>query len=172
LLQNEQWRIKQSKCYFAKREISYLGYTISATGVATNPDNVKVVADWHVLVNVKELRSFLGLARYYRKFIKHFGIIAMPLTDLLKKNSLFIWTSEHETAFHTLKSAPVDAPVLALPDFSKPFCIETYASESGVGAVLMQHQLPVAFISKSLGPKFSGLSIYEKEYVAILLVVD
>jgi hypothetical protein len=144
-----------------------LGYTISAGGVATNPNKVKIVVEWPVPINVKELRCFLRLTGYYRKFVKHFGIIAKPLTDLLKKHSLFVWTSEHDTAFHTLKFALVDAPVLALSDFFKLFCIETDA-----WAVLMQDHHPVAFVSKSLGPKLRGLSIYEKEYVAILLAVD
>jgi hypothetical protein len=172
LLQKEQWRIKQSKCSFVKREISYMGYTISAARVATNPDKVKVVAEWPIPSNVKEVRSFLGLVGYYRKFVKHFGIIAKPLTELLKKHVLFVRISEHDTAFQTLKSTLVVAPVLALPDFSKPFCIETGASESGVGVVLMQDHHTVAFVSKPLDPKLRGLSIYEKEYVAILLVVD
>jgi hypothetical protein len=104
--------------------------------------------------------------------MKYFGIIAKPLTELLKKHSLFIWTSERDIVFHTLKSALVDAPVLALPDFSKSFCIEIDASEYGVRAILMQDHHPVAFDSKTLGPKLRGISIYEKEYMAILLAID
>jgi hypothetical protein len=80
------------KCSFARRKISYLGYVISAAGVATCHAKVQAVADWPVPTSVKELRSFLGLARYYRKFIKHFGIISRPLTDLLNKNSVFVWS--------------------------------------------------------------------------------
>jgi hypothetical protein len=89
ILQQDQWRVKPSKCAFAKREISYLGYVISERGVTTCPDKIKVVSDWSSPRNVKELRSFLGLAGYYRKFVKHFGIIAKPLTDLLKKHTMF-----------------------------------------------------------------------------------
>jgi hypothetical protein len=120
---------------------------------------------------VKEL-SFLGLAGYYRKFVQHFGIISKPLTELLKKNSLFIWTEEQNAAFQTLKSALVQAPVLALPDFSKSFYIETDASDQRVGVVLMQDSHPIAYVSKLFCPKLRGLSTYEKEYVAILLAVD
>jgi hypothetical protein len=75
--------------------MSYLGHVISQHGVATDPAKVSVVAAWPVPHNVKELRSFLGLAGYYRKFVKHFGIISKPLTNLLRKNTIFVWTSEH-----------------------------------------------------------------------------
>jgi hypothetical protein len=113
----------------------------------------------------------LGLAGYYRKFIRNFGVICQPLTTLLKEGSLFIWTSEHDIAFNTLKRALVSAPVLALPDFTTTFLVETDASALGVGAVLVQKGHPLAFLSKALGPKSRGLSTYEKEYLAVILVV-
>jgi hypothetical protein len=153
-----------SKCSFATREISYLGYIISSKGVATCPDKVSVILNWLVLAKVKELRSFLGLAGYYKKIVRHFRIISRPLTELLKKNTMFVWTSDNDTAFKTLKQLLAQAPVLDFPKFSKPFHIETDASEYGVVAVLMQW--------RSLGPKLRGLSTYEKEYAAILLVVE
>lgn len=118
------------------------------------------------------MRSFLGLAGYYRKFVQHFAIIARPLTDLLKKGALFVWTSTHTTAFETLKQALIKAPVLALPNFSKPFQLQTDASDNGVGVVLLQDGHPLAFVSKALGPRTRGLSTYEKEYLAILIAVD
>ena len=121
---------------------------------------------------MKEVRGFLGLSGYYRKFIKHYGLIARPLTDLLKKNVPFVWTSITDEAFVTLEQALLSAPVLALPDFTKPFMIETDACEYGIGAVLMQQGHPLAFVSKTLGPKNRALSVYEKEYLVILLAVD
>jgi hypothetical protein len=172
ILQQNQWRVKLSKCSFAQRTISYLRYVISEQGVATCPDKIQAVAEWSQPQSVKELRSFLGLAGYYRKFVKQFGIIAWPLTKLLRKGTVFQWTQEREVSFQTLKKALVEAPVLALPDFSQPFCIETDASDMGVGVVLMHGKHPIAFISKTLGPKLKGLSTYEKEYIAILLVVE
>jgi len=141
-----------SKCKFAQRSVAYLGHIISEQGVSIDPSKVKTIVEWPVPSSVKELRSFLDLAGYYRKFVRHFGIISRPLTTLLKKGCLFIWTSEHDTAFATLKSALSTAPVLALPDFSLPFEIETDACDSSVGAMLMQKDHPLAFISKSLGP--------------------
>lgn len=172
LLAREQWLVKLAKCTFAKRKINYLGYVLSEQGVATDPGKVAAVSQWPVPVNAKELRSFLGLAGYYRKFVRNFGVISKPLTDLLKKHSIFIWTVEHDKSFNALKSALCSAPVLALPDFSKKFSIETDASGTGVGAVLLQDGHPLAFISKALGPRSRGLSTYEKEYMAILLAVQ
>ena len=125
-----------SKCTFAQRTISYLGHIISEAGVATDPAKVRAITEWPVPANVRALRGFLGLARYYRKFVRHFGIIARPLTDLLKKDSLFIWTSIHNSAFRTLKAALSSTPVLALRDFFVQFHVETDASGTGVGAVL------------------------------------
>lgn len=104
--------------------------------------------------------------------MRHFGIISKPLTDLLNKHALFVWTVDHDKSFAALKSALCSSPVLALPNFDAPFAIETDASGMGVGAVLLQNGHPLAFISKALGPKLQGLSTYEKEYLAILLAVQ
>ena len=128
--------------------------------------------DWPVLSSVKALREFLGLAGYYRKFVQHFGIITKPLTDLLKKDQLFVWTADNQQAFELLKHTLCLAPVLALPDFSQPFHIETDASGTGVGAVLQQDSHPIAFLSKALSSQNQGLSVYEKDYLAILMAVD
>jgi hypothetical protein len=98
-------------------------------------------------------------------------MINKPLTELLKKNTVFVWTLVHELSFSALKAMP-STPVLALPNFSKPFSIESDACGTGVGAVLMQDGHPLAYISKALGPKSQGLSTYEKEYLAILLAVQ
>jgi hypothetical protein len=172
LLTRDKWTLKLSKCAFAQTQISYLGHVISAVGVGTDPSKLDAISQWPSPSSVKELRSFLGLAGYYRRFVRHFGIISKPLTNLLRKNILFIWTPAHESAFTALKSALCNSPVLALPNFERSFTIETDASESGVGAVLMQDGHPLAFLSKALGPKTRGLSTYEKEFMAILLAVQ
>jgi len=104
-LADDQWCLKLSKCTFAQQSISYLGHVVSAEGISTDPAKVKAIADWPQPANVKALRSFLGLAGYYRKFVRNFGIIAKPLTELLKKDVMFIWTSIHESAFQLLKQA-------------------------------------------------------------------
>jgi hypothetical protein len=171
LLNRDHWKIKLSKCAFAQRQVSYLGYVISEKGVSTDPGKVSAISQWPTPTSAKELRSFLGLAGYYKKFVKGFGIISKPLTDLLKKNTLFIWTPIHQASFQALQTTLCTAPVLALPNFSKPFCIETDACGTGVGAVLLQEGHPLAYISKALGPKSQGLSTYEKEYLAIVMAV-
>lgn len=140
--------------------------------MATDQKNIAAVQKWHVPVNVKEVRGFLGLAGYDRKFVKGFGMLSKPLTELLKKNKSFVWTVEQEEAFQALKQALVSAPVLALPDFKKQFVVETDASDKGIGAVLMQDGHPLAYLSKALRPKSQGLSTYEKECMAVLLAVD
>lgn len=172
LLAAGQWYIKMSKCKFAQTQIANLGHVISADGVATDPTKVEAVFSWPQPSNLKELRSFLGLAGFYRKFVCHYAVIAKPVTNLLKKNTLFVWTEEHSTAFNTLKQALSSTPVLALLDFSKAFCIETDARMTGVGTVHTQDGHPLAFLSKALGPRNQGLSTCEKEYLAVLMAVE
>ena len=121
LLSKDQWLVKLSKCGFAQQSINYLGHVVSAQGVSIDPSKVAAVQAWPQPSDVKQLRSFLGLTGYYHKFVKHYAVIARPLTDLLKKGVLFIWTANHTIAFDTLKQALTEALVLALPDFSKPF---------------------------------------------------
>jgi hypothetical protein len=95
-LRHDTWCVKFTKCAFAKRRISYLGYTINDEGVSTCPKKIQTVLQWPTPKSVKDLRSFLNLAGYYRKFVKHFGVIARTLNDLLKKNVVFVWTEEHD----------------------------------------------------------------------------
>jgi hypothetical protein len=114
-------------------------------GVATDPDKVSAISAWPTPTNVKALQSFLGLAGYYRKFVRNFGIISQPLTNLLKKHCLFVWTRDLDIAFATLKQALVSALVLALPNFAKPFVLGTDASDGGIGAILMQDGDPLAY---------------------------
>jgi transposase InsO family protein len=172
VLLEHKLKVKKSKCTFAQQEILYLGHLISPNGVSTDRKKVEPILAWKQPQNVKELRSFLGMTGYYRKFIKGYGVISRTLTDMLKKGAPYFWNSDREEAFQALKQALVSTPVLALPDFSKTFVIETDACSRGVGAVLLQNGHPLAFISKALGPRHLGLSTYEKECLAILLAID
>lgn len=172
LLREHQFEVRLSKCSFAKQQLNYLGHVLSAEGIATYPSKISIIQNWPVPTSVKELRSFLGMAGYYRRFVQNFGMMAKPLIELLKKGQLFVWTSDQEQSFQALKNALITAPVLAVPDFKKPFVVITDASDKGIGAVLQQGGHPIAFVSKALGPKNRGLSTYEKESLAILMVVD
>lgn len=172
ILRKHQFFAKLSKCSFAQQTIEYLGHCISAQGVATEPSKIKAVQQWPVPKNLKELRGFLGLTGYYRKFIRHYGMLSKPLTNMLKKRIQFVWTTTAQEAFDLLKNALTQAPVLAIPDFTKQFVLGTYASDSGFGAVLMQESHPVAYLSKQVCPKNQALSTYEKECMAIILAVD
>jgi hypothetical protein len=170
-LRDNQFFAKMSKCSFGQTSISYLGHIISDNGVSTDPEKTQVMQQWPVPANITELRGFLGLTGYYRKFVKGYGLITKPLTQLLTKQG-FHWTEQAQAAFDTLKHAMVNTPVLSLPDFSVPFTVETDACATGVGAVLMQQGHPVAYLSKSLGIQNSKLSIYEKEFLAVIMAID
>lgn len=170
ILQENQLYAKMSKCTFATESVEYLGHLISANGVSMDPVKVEGVLSWPTPNNVKELRGFLGLSGYYRRFIKGYGVISRPLTNLLKKDG-FHWNSDSDLAFQELKQALCSAPVLAMPDFSQDFVLETDACSKGMGAVLMQNSRPLAYLSKSFNSKNLGFSVYEKELLALVMAV-
>ncbi|RLN25665.1 uncharacterized protein C2845_PM07G31520 [Panicum miliaceum] len=171
VLRNHKFFLKPSKCSFAQHSLEYLGHIISRDGVATDPAKTKAMLQWPRPASITEVRGFLGLTGYYRKFVRNYGVLAKPLTQLLQKRQ-FQWTDQAEHAFLTLKSAMMTTPVLALPDFKEPFVIETDACDGGIGAVLMQKEQPVFFLSKALGEKHKQLSIYEEEFLALLMAVE
>jgi hypothetical protein len=170
-LRSHQLFAKISKCSFAQDSISYFGHIISRTGVATDVENTKAMLAWPTPTSATELRGFLGLTGYYRKFVKGYGILAKPLTNLLTKKG-FEWSEQAEIAFQQLKQAMSSTPVLALPDFQTPFTVETDACDTGVGAVLSQIGHPIAYISKALGVNNRKLSVYEKEFLAVMMAID
>ena len=170
-LRQHQLYLKASKCSFAQHSLEYLGHIISDQGVSTDHTKTQNMLNWPVPTSFTDLRAFLGLTGYYRKFVKHYGIIAKPLTSILKQKQ-FQWTEQANTAFQQLKQAMTTTPVLALPNFQAQFTIETDACKDGVGAVLMQQGQPLAYLSKALGDKHKNLSIYEKEFLALIMAVD
>jgi len=151
---------KLSKCRFGKTQVEYLGHLISIHGVSIDPRKVAAMEEWPVPRNIKELRGFLGLTGYFRRFVKNYGQITKPLNSLLKKNS-FLWTEDAQKAFIALKKAMVLALILALLDFTKEFVVEIDASGGGIGPMLMQESHPIAYLSKVLSPRHQALSIYE-----------
>jgi hypothetical protein len=129
---------KFSKCEFWLDTVKFLGHTISGDGISVDPSKVQEVMDWKPPTAVHQIRSFLGLAGYYRCFIPDFSRIAKPMTELLKKGVKFSWDQKCDDAFHILRDHLTTAPVLAQPDVSKPFDIYCDASGTGLGCVLMQ----------------------------------
>lgn len=125
ILEQHQLFLKKSKCLFAQQSLKYLSHVISAHGVATDPNKTQAIVTWPTPTDTKQLRSFLGLSGYYKKFIKNYGSISRPLIDLLKKHVQFHWNPELQLSFDALKQALTSAPVLALPKFQKSFTIET-----------------------------------------------
>lgn len=150
---------KQSKCEFMKNQVAYLGHVISHEGISVDSSKVADMLAWPEPKNIKALRGFLGLSGYHRKFVKNYGTIAKPLTNLLQKDS-FIWTEEATEAFKRLKEAMTSTPILKLPDYTMEFTVETDASNTGIGAVLTQQGHPLAYFSKALGPKGQAMSTY------------
>ena len=137
VLMEGKFTLKLSKCSFAQRQIEYLGHIVSGKGVQPVPDKIQAVQQWPPPRTARSLRGFLGLTGFYHRFIKGYAAMVAPLSSLLTKEG-FTWSPEASTAFQDLKNAVTNAPVLALPDFSKPFVVETDASGSGMGAVLSQ----------------------------------
>lgn len=151
-------------------QVNYLGHVINQKGVSVEAAKVEAVLSWPVPTNAKGVRGFLGLAGYYRKFIKGFGSLAAPLHKLVGKGP-FVWDEAAAKAFETLKISLTTTPTLGLPDWTKPFTLECDASGVGIGAVLTQNGQPLAYYSDPLKGSMLSWSTYEKEMLAIVKVV-
>lgn len=170
LLRENTLFAKLCKRSFAQSQVEYLGHIIYVEGVFADLNKLVCMVNWPKPKSVKGLFGFLGLTGYYRRYIKNYGEIARPLTKLLQKDQ-FKWSFEATTTFTNLKKTMSSNTVLALPYFTRPFIIETEASSKGIGVVLIQSGRPLAFLSKAFAPKYLGLSVYEKELLAILQAV-
>jgi ribonuclease HI len=159
---------KLSKCEFWIDEVPFLGHVISKGGIAVDLGKVKDVLDWVVPQTVKEVRSFLGLAGYYRKFIENFSKIAKPMTSLLEKGVDFSWTDERQKAFEELKKRLTTAPVLTLPDQSKRFTVYCDASRDGLGCILMQEGRVIAYASRQLRRHELNYPTHDLELAAVV----
>lgn len=164
-------KIQPDKCEFLKPELEYLGHIVTAEGVKPNPKKLEAVSNFKQPRNPTDIKSFLGLAGYYRKFIRNFSKIAKPLTELTKKETPFHWTDKTQEAFQTLKDKLCSSPVLKFPDFAKPFTLTTDASNEGIGAILSQDGHPCCYISRTLNPPERNYSTTEKELLAIVWAV-
>jgi hypothetical protein len=170
LLAAHKFHLKVSKCSFGQSQVSYLGHIVEQGVVAPDPAKIQAVLDWPSPKTIKGLRGFLGLSGFYRKFIQNYAALAEPLTSLLKRDA-FQWSPAAQQAMDALKNALATAPVLALPDFSSPFIVQTDASGHAMGAVLLQNDHPIAYFSKLFCPRLSQASTYIRELHAITCAV-
>src|SRR3954464_12919967 len=167
-LREHQLYAKFSKCEFWLKEVGFLGHVVSGEGIAVDPSKVEAVTQWQTPTSVGEIRSFLGLAGYYRRFIENFSKIAKPMTELLKKDTKFNWTEECEASFQELKKRLVTAPVLILPNIRKDFQVYCDASRQGLGGVLMQEGKVVCYTSRQLRPHELNYATHDLELAAVV----
>jgi hypothetical protein len=167
-LREHQLYAKFSKCDFWLKKVSFLGHIITEGGIAVDPSKVKAVLDWNPPKNVAEIRSFLGLAGYYRRFIEGFSKIVKPLTSFLEKGKEFKWDAKCEDSFEELKKRLTTAPVLIMPDIHKGFDVYCDASLQGLGCVLMQEGKVIAYASRQLRKHEQNYHTHDLELAAIV----
>ncbi|KAK1601999.1 hypothetical protein QYE76_027104 [Lolium multiflorum] len=172
ILRHEKLFANLPKCHFAQNKLVFLGFVVSANGIEVDSSKVEAIHNWPTPTNVGQVRSFHGLAGFYRRFVKDFSTIACPLNELTKKNVPFVWGKAQQKAFDELKKRLTEAPLLALPDFAKTFEIECDASGLGIGGVLMQNGKPVAYYSEKLDGARLNYPIYDKELYALVRVLE
>ena len=168
-------KLKPSKCILFQRQVKFLGHMVSEEGVSTDPDKTTSVRNWPTPRKAKEVRSFLGLCSYYRRFVKDFAQIARPLHRLCEKGSTFDWSSECEESFQSLKQALTSAPILAYPVLGQQFILDTDASDHSVGAVLSQVQddreRVIAYMSKAMNIHERSYCVTRKELLAVIIAI-
>ena len=148
--------------------MNFLGHIVTADGIRVDPAKVEAVQNWKSPTSPNEIRSFLGLAGYYRRFIEGFSKIARPMTQQLKKSIKFVWTPECEESFQLLKKKLTTAPVLAVPEPGTSYVVYTDASKNGLGCVLMQNGKVIAYASRQLRPHELNYPTHDLELAAVV----
>lgn len=169
-------KLNPEKCRFTSSELAFLGHVISKDGIRTDPDKIEKVKNFPEPKNLTQLRGFLGLASYYRRFIKDFSKIANPLNKLLKKSVPYAWKKEQQQAFDYLKECLISSPILTYPNWDRPFTLFTDASTFALGAVLTQkdegdNEHVIAYASRSLQPAEKNYSATELECLAVVWAI-
>ncbi|XP_052478451.1 uncharacterized protein LOC105775484 [Gossypium raimondii] len=171
ILREKKLYAKFSKCEFWLREVGFLGHIVSAEGIRVDPSKISAIVNWSPPKNVFEVRSFLGLAGYYRRFVQGFSMIASPMTRLLQKDVKFEWTDKCQQSFDRLKELLTKAPVLVQPESGKEFIIYSDASLNGLGCVLMQEDKVIAYASRQLKPHERNYPVHDFELAAIVFAL-
>jgi len=167
-LRDHQLFVRGSKCEFFSTDLQYLGYRITPGSLHTLHSRTAAIKQWPRPANVHDVRVFLGLCNFYRRFVRGFGDIAAPLNWLTKPEVAFVWTNEQQSAFDELRCRLTSAPVLALPDMDKPFTVETDASDIALAATLLQEDRVVAYLSRKFKDVETRYTTYEKEVLAMI----
>ena len=174
ILRSSRLYVKPSKCEFGSTELEFLGHIVGHGCMKMSPQKVSAIQEWPIPTNVTEIRSFLGLATYYRRFVRDFSSIAAPMYELTKDSIPFVWGMEQQKSFDTLKQCIISSPIIRLPDFNKDWIMYTDASGYGVGGVLCQEydgiHHPILFMSHKLGKHEMNWPTHEKELYAIVLM--
>lgn len=167
-------KLKPTKCRLFARQVRFLGYIVSGEGITTDPDKAKIVNEWLVPSNFTELRSFLGLCSYHRKHIQQLSATAKCLHRLTEKGRAFVWTNECQETFDKLKQRLVSSPILAHPDFTKPFILDTDASNGAICAILSQEidgqERVTTYASRTLSKAERQYYLTRKELLAIVVL--
>ncbi|GKD47191.1 putative reverse transcriptase domain-containing protein [Tanacetum coccineum] len=171
LLKKEKLYAKFSKCEFWLKEVQFLGHVVNRDGIHVDPSKVESVKNWKIPESSTEIRSFLGLAGYYRRFIENFSKIAKPLTLLTQKNKTYVWGDKQDEAFRILKEKLCNAPVLALPDGPDDFVVSCDASKQGFGSVLMQRGKVIAYASRQLKKHEKNYTTHDLELGAVVFAL-
>ncbi len=177
IMRENKFSINLKKCEFCKNSVQVLGHILSDEGLKPVPSKVLAISSWKIPNNITQLQSFLGLVSYYRKFIPNFASISNILYKLTSKNSTFLWTTDHTTAFNTLKDALCHNPILKYPNSNIPFIIRTDASSYAIGVVLLQYyedtakEHPIYFYSRCLKKAELNYSVTEKEGAAVIFAL-
>ena len=165
-------KLKPSKCFLMQKSVAFLGHVVSAEGVAAQPEKTKMVAEWPEPTSVKDVRAWLGLTGYYRRYVKDYERIAAPLTSVLKHGIKFEWTDEMQKSFDELKTALTSPPILAMPTLGDVFTLDTDASDEAIGGVLSQAQggseRVIAYGSRKLSRTEKNYSVTRRELLAII----
>ena len=170
-LRENQLFAKLSKCDFWLKEVSFLGHIVSAEGIRVDPVKIEAIVNWKPPRNVTEVRSFLGLASYYRRFVQGFSVIAFSLTRLLRKGVKFEWDDKCQSSFERLKEILVEAPVLIQPTSGRDYTMYSDASRIGLGCVLMQDGKVVAYSSRQLKPHEQNYPTHDLELADVVFAL-